>query len=92
MDGRVYECKKEFEVAKWDNDNDCFSDELMVIEKGSVWGNNGYGHICDGEVRLDNEDTGEWLELSKETLQEYFKDITNDNNEMAKNEYLRSGY
>ena len=92
MEGRVYECKKELEVAKWDSDNDCFLDEMIVIEKGSAWGYNGYGTVCGGEVRLDNEDTGEWLEISKETLQEYFKDITNDNNEMAENEYLRSGY
>ena len=91
MEDRIFECKKEFGVSKWDNDNDCFSDEIMTIEKGSVWECSGYGYICGGEVRLINDD-GEWLELSKETLDEYFTDITDDNNEMAANEYLRSGY
>lgn len=86
MEDRIFECKKEFEVSKWDNDNDCFSDEIITIEKGSVWECSGRGYICDGEIRLINED-GEWLEISKETLHEYFNDITEDNNEMATNEY-----
>lgn len=89
---KIFECKKEFELSKWDADNDCFSDEIMTIEKGSVWECFGKGYICDAEVRLENIDSDEWIEISEETLQEYFSDITESNNEMAENECLRYGY
>ena len=88
---KIFECKKEFEVSEWDNDNDCWSDEIMVIEKGSVWECTGLGCICGGEIRLEN-DEAQWIEVSEETLQTYFSDITESNNEMAENEFLRSGY
>lgn len=92
MSQKVYECKKGFSVDKWDNDNDCFSDEFMTIEEGSVWSRCGYNYrVIDGEIRLENDDTGDWLEIDKDTLEEHFKDITDSNSEM-KDEYLRSGY
>ena len=69
---RVYECKKEFELSKWDTDNDCFSDEIMTVEKGSMWQCTGSGYICGGEIRLESFDTSEWIEMSKETFKEYF--------------------
>lgn len=91
MEERVYECKTEFELPKWDDDNDCFLEETIKVEKGSVWSVMGSGYICDGEVRLEN-DNAEWMEISREHLKEYFVDITKDNSEMANDEYLRSGY
>lgn len=92
MENRIYECTTEFEISKWDSDNDCFSDEVMTVEKGSVWECTGKGFVCDGENRLEDIDSGAWIEVSNETLDVYFKDITADNEEMATNEYLRSGY
>lgn len=92
MKDRVYECKKEFELSEWDDDNNCFSDHIMTIEKGSVWDCTGSGYIIDGEVHLENPDTGDWIEISKETLKEHFVNITESNNEMGTDEYLRSGY
>lgn len=92
MKGQLFECIKEFEISKYDCENDCFSDEVTTVEKGSVWECSGYGYICGGEIRLDNVEDALWLEISKETLSDCFKDITKDNNEMAENERLRSGY
>lgn len=89
---KIFECKKELELSEWDVNNDCFSAEIMAIEKGSVWECYGKGYICGGEVRLEEVDSNKWIEISKETLKEYFSDITKSNNEMAENEYLRYGY
>ena len=77
MKDRVYECKKEFELSEWDDDNNCFSDHIMTIEKDSVWDCTGSGYICDGEIHLEEtSDTGNWIEISKEMIKEYFIDVT----------------
>ncbi len=46
----------------------------MTVEKGSRWELDNH-HIIDGEIHLDNLDDAEWLEISKETLGYYFKEV-----------------
>lgn len=74
MEEKVYECIIGFALPKWDSDNDEFSEDEMIAEEGSIWKEND-SHIIGGEVSLAN-DNGEWIEIDKDTLNEYFKDIT----------------
>ena len=80
------------ELPKWNCDRDEFEDEILLVERCSVWNLIGQWFMCDGEIRLENDDDLSWIEISKECLNKYFKDITKDNNEMGTDEYLRSGY
>lgn len=72
---KVYECTKEFELSEWDSDNDCFSDETMDVKINSKWVTSSES-IIGGEIRLESLDTDNWIEISKATLEECFKDIT----------------
>ena len=91
--GNVYECTTQFELPKWDGEEDEYTDEILMVEKDSVWnltkrfkGNN------ETMFKLENDDDCTWIEIGKNILNKYFKDITKDNNEMGTDEYLRSGY
>lgn len=45
----------------------------MTVEDGTIWTLNESGvRLCGGEIKLDNEETLEWIEISKEHLTEYF--------------------
>ena len=90
--GNVYECITQFELPKWNYGRDEFEDEIILVEKGSVWSLTGQEYMCDGDMRLENDDDLSWIEIDEEFLDKYFKDITKDNNEMGTDEYLRSGY
>lgn len=68
-----YECVQEFQVDKYDEDDNNVIG-TMKVEKGSRW-ELGNHHIIDGEIHLDNLDNAEWLEISKETLKSYFKEV-----------------
>lgn len=70
-----YECVKEFEVDRYDDDG-IEVIGTMTVEKGSIWElNNHHVHVIDGENHLDRIDDAEWLEISKEMLSFYFKEI-----------------
>jgi len=69
----MYRCTKGFLIEKTD-DNGFMSDEYMTIPEGSTWDvpeEEDYRFV-GGEVRLET-DEGEWIEISLETLNEYFE-------------------
>ena len=35
--GNIYECMTQFELPKWNYGRDEFEDEIILVEKGSVW-------------------------------------------------------
>ena len=90
--GNVYECTTQFELPEYNCDMDEFEDETLLVERGSVWISIGQGYMRDREIRLENDNEINWIEISKECLNKYFKDITKYNNEMGTYEYLRNGY
>ena len=71
---RIFRCIEEVELAKWDSDNDCFSDEIMTVIEDSLWKSTGKGYVCDGEVRLEKIGTVEWIEISWKTLERHFRE------------------
>ena len=72
-----YRCKEAFEV-------DCYTDEGMLtigrveIACGSTWEHDDETDIIGAGVHLDNQETMEWLEISKEDLERYFEPLTED--------------
>ena len=54
--GNVYECTTQFELPKWNCVIDEFEDETLLVEKGSVWSLTGQEYMCDGDMRLENDD------------------------------------
>lgn len=71
---KQYKCIKEFEVNKYDDE---LTEEYLTVEKGSIWELDEYGgSIIGGDVHLDEaDDSGTWLEISFETLEEYFEEV-----------------
>lgn len=71
-----YKCIQEFEVPRFDDD--CGStDDIMVVCEGTFWEiDDGY-KLIGGEVRLISDNLS-WLEINKETLDKYFKEVLND--------------
>ena len=88
----VSQSRYNIELPKWNYGRDEFEDEIILVEKGSVWSLTGQEYMCDGDMRLENDDDLSWIEIDEDTLDKYFKDITKDNDEMGTDEYLRSGY
>ena len=73
----MYECIKGFSIEVCDEDGFTIENEYMDIDKGTIWyipEDEDYRFI-DGEVRLENDDA-EWIEITKEHLEEYFKLIS----------------
>ncbi len=75
----MYKCKKSFSVPACDGDG--FETETNFwIDKGSVWDLMDTNfRIAGGEVRLENPNTLEWLEISSEDLTEYFELVEGEN-------------
>ena len=72
----MYECIKGFLIEVCDEDGFTIENEYMDIDKGTIWyipEDKDYRFI-DGEVRLENDT--EWIEITKEHLEEYFKLIS----------------
>lgn len=67
-----YICIKEFFVPKYDGDG-FDSGEYMTIEKGSMWLSDDTVDYIGGEIHLDNLGNGDWIEISFDTLHEYFQ-------------------
>lgn len=73
----MYECIKGFLMEVCDGNGFTIENEYMDINKGTIWyipEDKDYRFI-GGEVRLENDDA-EWIEITKEHLEEYFKLIS----------------
>lgn len=68
----MYECMKDFELEKYDEDG-FPTDEYMAIKKGSKWKRDDSTNIIGG-VHLESVDSSKWIEISKKTLNEYFRE------------------
>ncbi|HCL4447148.1 TPA: hypothetical protein N2D16_002753 [Clostridium botulinum] len=76
MRDKQYQCIKGFSVEKCDDDGFTIENEHVIIEEGSIWNipeDKDY-RLIGGEIRLESDDFG-WIEMSKETLVEFFKKI-----------------
>ena len=72
----MYECIKGFSIEVCGEDGFTIENEYMDIDKGTIWyipEDEDYRFI-DGEIRLEND--AEWIEITKEHLEEYFKLIS----------------
>lgn len=73
---KVYKCTKGFVLDSCDDNGFTIENEHFIIDKDSLWytpEDKEYRFI-GGEVRLEDEE-GRWIELTKEHLEEYFKEI-----------------
>ncbi len=73
-----YKCIKGFSVDKHDDNGFLIENECENIEKGSVWETRDADNMMIGgldHIRLENINDGSWLEIPKEMVDEYFKQI-----------------
>lgn len=68
-----YKCIKPFMLDTYDNDG-FYTDGYMEIKTGEVY-EVGNEKIIDGEIHLDGVNVNRWIEISKETLDEYFEEV-----------------
>lgn len=75
---KAYECIEGFLIEKCDDNGFCIENEYEEIMKGSIWlppeENENYRFI-GGEVRLEFPSSNKWIEITKEHLKRYFKEI-----------------
>lgn len=70
-----YKCIKDFSVDSYDADGFLIENNPCVINKGEIYTLDETGYtIIGGEVHLDHEN-GSWLEITKDSLNEYFKEV-----------------
>lgn len=68
----MYKCIKSFSVDRYDDDGFLMDGEYEIVEEGTLWGLDEDCHkIIGGEVRL-TKNFWTWLEIPKESLEEYF--------------------
>lgn len=73
-----YKCIKGFSVEKCDDNGFSIENEYEDIEVGSVWETGDAANMMVGgldHIRLENINDGSWLEIPKEMVDEYFKQI-----------------
>jgi hypothetical protein len=71
----MVKCKKPMEVEKCDDNGFTIPNKYVTIKEGSFWSiDDTPERIAGGEVRLENENS-EWIEISKESFEEYFQRI-----------------
>lgn len=68
-----YKCTKPFMLDAYDNDG-FYTDGYMEIKAGEIY-EVGNEKIIDGEIHLDGVNVNRWIEISKETLDEYFEEV-----------------
>lgn len=71
-----YQCIKDFSVNKYDDNGFLVENEYENIEIGSVWETGDADNMMIGgldHIHLENDDS--WLEIPKEMIDEYFKQI-----------------
>lgn len=70
-----YKCIKDFAVDSYNTDGFLIENSPRVINKGEIYTLDETGcTIIGGEVHLDHEN-GSWLEITKDSLNEYFKEV-----------------
>lgn len=68
----MYKCIKSFSVDEYDDDGFLIEGEYKIIEEGTLWElDEEKFRVIGGSVRL-TKNLWTWLEISKETLEEYF--------------------
>ena len=77
---KKFRCKKQFELDEYDEDG-LYKETSMSVENDSVWELDEIdtNRIIDGEIRLTlcgQEMVWTWIEINKDTLVEYFEEIT----------------
>ena len=74
----MYKCIKEFVLEKCDNNGFTIDGSYGVIEEETIWDfpeDKNYRFI-GGEIRLEShENEFDWIEITKDTLNEHFKEI-----------------
>lgn len=73
-----YKCIKAFSVEKCDDNGFSIENEYEDIEVGSIWEIGDAGNMMVGgldHIRLENIKDCSWLEIPKEMMDEYFKQI-----------------
>ena len=70
---RKFRCKKEFELEIYDVYGNS-TEEYITIQKGEVFELNNDVNYIGGENHLEKEDLS-WIEISFETLEEYFEEV-----------------
>ncbi len=69
-----YECIKDFQIEIYDEHG--FSTcEYSTVKSGSKWERDDDTDIIGGDVHLDSVDGLQWIEVSNDTLSDYFKGI-----------------
>lgn len=66
-----YVCKYGFKIERFDEDGRS-TDGFIEVEAGSIWEVDEKANIIGGEVHIKNRENLEWLELSKEALEDLF--------------------
>lgn len=70
----MYRCIKDFNIEKYDEH--CFpTGEYSVIESGTEWEIDDDVDMIGGNVHLEKVYGTEWIEISYDTLNEYFEEI-----------------
>lgn len=73
-----YKCIKGFSVEKFDDNGFSIENEYEDIEVGSIWEIGDAANMMIGgldHIHLENINDGSWLEIPKEMMDEYFKQI-----------------
>lgn len=76
---KKYRCKKSFVVDCYDADGFLIEGETAVIDEGKMYVRDDSGFsIIGGQVHLDAEDDKSWIEISSDTLMEYFEEVNEE--------------
>ena len=75
-----YRCKETWYIPMCDDDGYTLENEYYPVKCDSVWvEDEDSWRMVGGEIRLLKKDnTCAWIEISKETLNEYFKVLEDD--------------
>lgn len=68
-----YECVNDFQIEKYD-EHGFPTCEYLTVKIGSKWERDDDTDIIGGEVHLENVDGSQWIEISNDTLMDYFRE------------------
>ena len=75
-----YKCIKAFSIPECDEEG-FITEKYLPVKKGTMWelDDSGYSFV-GGDVRLETVDpiSGRWLEITEDTLEEYFEEVLGD--------------
>lgn len=66
----MYKCVQGFSIDKYDEHEMPMDDDVIFVERGSIWEESEYDKPSMSEHRLKRE--GQWLEISEERLNAQF--------------------